>query len=77
MLFHVIESSSTGYILHHHFIYAELEELYLDNSKTFDCFFHYCEVALPHLSAILFLSAILSYPILPHLSAIPYEIADR
>ena len=31
--FHVIASSNIGSLLHHHFIYAELEELYLVNPK--------------------------------------------
>ena len=31
--FHVIESSNIGSLLQHHFIYAELEELYLVNPK--------------------------------------------
>ena len=31
--FHVIASSSSGSLLHYHFIYAKLEELYLVNSK--------------------------------------------
>ena len=36
--FHVIASSNIGSLLHHHFIYAKLEELYLVNSKKrFDC----------------------------------------
>ena len=31
--FHVIASSNIGSLLQHHFIYAELEELYLVNPK--------------------------------------------
>ena len=31
--FHVIASSNIGTLLQHHFIYAELEELYLVNPK--------------------------------------------
>ena len=31
--FHVISSSNIGSLLQHHFIYAELEELYLVNPK--------------------------------------------
>ena len=31
--FHVIASSNIGSLLEHHFIYAELEELYLVNPK--------------------------------------------
>ena len=31
--FHVIASSNIGSLLQHHFIYAELEELYLVNQK--------------------------------------------
>ena len=31
----LIASSSIGLLLHHHFICAELEELYLVNSKKF------------------------------------------
>ena len=31
--FHVKASSNIGSLLHHHFIYAELEELYLVNPK--------------------------------------------
>ena len=31
--FHVIASSNIGLLLQHHFIYAELEELYLVNPK--------------------------------------------
>ena len=31
--FHVIASSNIGSLLHHHIIYAELEELYLVNPK--------------------------------------------
>ena len=31
--FHVIASSNIGSLLHHHFIYAELEELYPLNPK--------------------------------------------
>ena len=33
--FHVIASSNIGSLLQHHFIYAELEELYLVNPKKF------------------------------------------
>ena len=32
--FHVIASSKIGSLLQHHFIYAELEELYLVNPKN-------------------------------------------
>ena len=32
--FHVIASSNIGSLLQHHFIYAELEELYLVNPKN-------------------------------------------
>ena len=32
--FHVVAPSSNGWLLHHQFIRAELEELYLVNSKT-------------------------------------------
>ena len=31
--FHVLASSNIGLLLQHHFIYAELEELYLVNPK--------------------------------------------
>ena len=34
----VIASSSTGWLLHHHFIYAKLEKLYLVDSKKFRLF---------------------------------------